>query len=131
MEKKERIINNEINKFFPKNLSDFFLFDGEKLIKFRTKSTAASLIKNGIEKISGLTLIDSIIDHSKLCEDLMTKEIGGKMPNSAPTVNDIKRLESDIETCEKERDDKKREYNGKKRNHRGHDYKYIQNRRKF
>ena len=73
VEKKEKIINNEINKFFPQNLSDFFLF---------------SLIKNGIEKISGLTLIDSIIGHSKLCEDLMTKEI---VPNSAPTMNDIKR----------------------------------------
>ena len=47
----------------------------------------------------------------------MTKEIGGKIPNSAPTMNDIKRLESDIDKFRKDHDNKNREYNVKKRNY--------------
>ena len=60
-EKDTRLIKNAIAKLFPENLSDFFLFDGEKLVQFRTKSEAAELIKDGIEKISGLPIVDNLI----------------------------------------------------------------------
>lgn len=74
-EKDTRLIKNAISKLFPENLSDFFLFDGEKLVQFRTKSNAADLIKKGIEKISGLPIVDELIANSKKTHDSIVKHI--------------------------------------------------------
>ena len=58
------LIKSRINFLFPQNLSDFFLFDGENLENFRKKSTSSGYIKRGIEKISGLGVLDRVIETS-------------------------------------------------------------------
>lgn len=100
IEKNQNIIKNEINKMFPQNLSDFFLFDGENLVKFRNQSTSSQLIKDGVEKISGLTILDSLRSHSVLCADSLTNHIGGKTANSAPFIANKQRIKAAISELE-------------------------------
>lgn len=59
------IINNELRQFLPKALSDFVLFDGEKLIKFQNPEDAKEIITDGIEKISGLPVVQSLINSAQ------------------------------------------------------------------
>jgi DNA sulfur modification protein DndD len=82
-ERDTRLIKNAISKLFPENLSDFFLFDGEKLVQFRTKSEAAELIKDGIEKISGLPIVDNLIKNSKNTRDAIISHIADKDADSS------------------------------------------------
>lgn len=92
IEKNEKIIRNEINKQFPQNLSDFFLFDGEYLVRFRNQASSSKLIQDGITKISGLTIFDSLIENSKVTADKILNYIGGKSASSAPFTEREKRL---------------------------------------
>jgi len=95
-EKDTRLIKNAISKLFPENLSDFFLFDGEKLVQFRTKSEAAELIKKGIEKISGLPIVDDIIANSKKTQSSILKHIADKDVDSSDLARRLEDTENEI-----------------------------------
>ncbi len=84
IEKNSNIIKNEINKQFPQNLSDFFLFDGENLVKFKNQTSSSDFIKDGITKISGLEILDSLMKNSKNTAEKIQNHIGGKSANAAP-----------------------------------------------
>lgn len=83
-------------KLFPENLSDFFLFDGEKLVRFRTKSEAAELIKKGIEKISGLPIVDDLITNSKKTHSSILKHIADKDVDSSGLAKMLQDTEDEI-----------------------------------
>ena len=80
-EREESLINAEIREYLPKNLSDFVLFDGEKLIKFQDSEDAKEIIVDGIQKLSGLPIVDSLSDSSeftrKEIQKIVAKKIGG------------------------------------------------------
>ena len=82
-EKNSIMVGNEINKYFPRHLSDFFLFDGENLTKFRNKSSS-DFIKNGITKISGLEILNSLASSADQTAGNISKHIGGKSASAAP-----------------------------------------------
>ena len=94
-EKNDTMIKNEINKYFPKHLSDFFLFDGENLIKFQN-NTSSDFIKDGITKISGLGILNNLAVSALETECAIDKHIGGKSATAAPYVKDVERLEGQI-----------------------------------
>ena len=96
------IINSELRQFFPKNLSDFVLFDGEKLIKFQNPADAAAIIKDGVEKISGLPVVQSLIDSTNHTWNAIRKHAGKQAgaDEDALTVA-IEELEQDIKEAEK------------------------------
>ncbi len=102
IEKNSKIINNEINKQFPQNLSDFFLFDGENLVKFKNQSSSSDFIKDGITKISGLEILDSLMKNSKNTAEKIQTHIGGKSANAAPYSATETRLSAELETLKKE-----------------------------
>ncbi len=89
-------IENKISQYFPKHLSDFFLFDGEDLIKFRTQGHASELIKNGITKISGLGLVSYLIKNSSKTADNIQRSYGGKSAQAAPHQAEVDRLKGEI-----------------------------------
>ena len=110
------MIKNEINKYFPQHLSDFFLFDGENLIKFQN-NTSSDFIKNGITKISGLGILDHLSRSALQTAKEIGRQMGGKSAEAAPyeaSVNKITQdktdLESIIEKHEKKLDEAKMMY---------------------
>ena len=80
-EREESLINAEIREYLPKDLSDFVLFDGENLIKFQNSEDAKEVIIDGIQKLSGLPIVDSLIESSeftkKAIRQVVAKKIGG------------------------------------------------------
>lgn len=80
-EREESLINAEIQEYLPKNLSDFVLFDGENLIKFQNSEDAKEIIIDGIQKLSGLPIVDSLLDSvdftKKEIQKIVAKKIGG------------------------------------------------------
>ena len=110
------MIKNEINKYFPQHLSDFFLFDGENLIKFQN-NTSSDFIKNGITKISGLGILDHLSSSALHTAKEISKHIGGKSAEAAPYEANVNRLtqnkvdlESIIKKHEKKLDEAKTMY---------------------
>ena len=118
-EKGTRLIKNAISKLFPENLSDFFLFDGEKLVQFRTKSEAAELIKDGIEKISGLPIVDNLIKNSKNTRDAIISHIADKDSDSSvlakllqDTKEEMEKINNTLNDKDVELTKKQLEYDG-------------------
>ena len=118
-EKDTRLIKNAISKLFPENLSDFFLFDGEKLVQFRTKSEAAELIKDGIEKISGLPIVDNLIKNSKNTRDAIISHIADKDSDSSvlakllqDTKEEMEKINNTLNDKDVELTKKQLEYDG-------------------
>lgn len=96
-EKNPRIIDNTLNQYFPKELSDFFLFDGENLLKFQNR-TSADFIRNGITKISGLEILRNLSESAIKTEKSINKHIGGKSVEVAPHQINYDRTEGKINT---------------------------------
>ena len=65
-------IQNTIDSIFPKSLSKYFLFDAELLDNFFDVSDEKNIkVKDGIEKISGLPIIETATKHlKKISEDI-------------------------------------------------------------
>ena len=101
IEKNDTMINNEIHKYFPKHLSDFFLFDGENLIKFQNNKSS-DFIKDGITKISGLGILNRLSDSALHTEKAIDKHIGGKSAVAAPYVAEVNRLKDKINSLDEE-----------------------------
>lgn len=99
LEKDERRINSMITEILPKELSNFFLFDGEKLINFTPdhRDEVSKLIQDGIEKISGLKVLDSLIDHAKKSHIAIQKSISSKAVDSKGLQSILDRLTSEKE----------------------------------
>lgn len=77
------IIRNRINSIFPQELSDFFLFDGEDLEKFEYASTSTGYVKSGIEKISGLGILDRLKKTTEKTSEKLFDYVNGKSATSS------------------------------------------------
>ena len=97
-------IKNTIDKLFPKSLSKYFLFDAEMLDKFFDVSDEKNIkVKDGIEKISGLSIVDNTINHLHKTSDYIVKDL--RDVNLEPIRNTVillkkkqEKLEEDIKT---------------------------------
>ena len=99
-EKNDDVIDNEIRGHLPLPLKDFFLFDGEKLVSFRTKAGSSRLIQDGIEKISGLGVLDELIDDVKYANEKIGSSIQGKTVSSKGLGKTKANLKGDLDGLE-------------------------------
>jgi DNA sulfur modification protein DndD len=81
------IIKNRINAIFPQQLSDFFLFDGEELDKFEQTSTSTDYVKQGIEKISGLNVLDELKETCISTSESLFDYVNGKSASTSGLNN--------------------------------------------
>lgn len=116
MTKETDIIKNEINKYFPQHLSDFFLFDGEDLSQFQA-NRSSEFIKDGITKISGLEILSAMSESASKTASGIDKYIGGKSANAAPFVANVNKLthkknelERSINDCQNKLNDTEKRY---------------------
>ena len=96
IERDPTLIRSEINSSFPQDLSDFFLFDGENLVKFKHQASTSEFIKKGITKISGLEIVTAMSKHAKDTRSAIQKYIGGKTASAKPFRVIQDRLERQI-----------------------------------
>ena len=89
-------IQDRIENLFPKSLSSYFLFDAELLDKFY-RADDETLVKNGIEKISGMPIIDNGIKHLEQSTKAIRKDI--RDINMEPINNRISHWEKVIDDC--------------------------------
>ena len=84
IERNPKLIKSELNNNFPQELSDFFLFDGENLFKFKHRASTLEFIKKGITKISGLEMVTAVSEHAKQTKNIIQKDIGGRTARARP-----------------------------------------------
>ncbi len=104
-----------INSLFPKNISQFFLFDGEQLDYFFQKDSAAR-VKEGIEDVSQIDLLDVSSQHLQR----LYEELRKKTPKSNTAANEQQKILEDtqqgIETCKKRLDQLQEDLKGVEKN---------------
>ena len=100
IERDPTLIRSEINSSFPQDLSDFFLFDGENLVKFKHQASTSEFIKKGITKISGLEIVTAMSKHAKDTRSAIQKYIGGKTASAKPFRVIQDRLEKQISSLD-------------------------------
>ncbi len=72
------------NKFLPESISKYFIFDGEAVVKLY-KGDYSNNLKDGIRLVSGISLVDSAIEHlSKTFEDMRKR-----LSKDSPATNDL------------------------------------------
>ena len=91
-------IQGRIESLFPKSLSSYFLFDAELLDKFY-RADDENLVKNGIEKISGMPIIDNAIKHLEQSTKAIRKDI--REINLEPINNRISHWDRVIDDCKR------------------------------
>jgi len=97
----EEKVQEEIEKIFPEALSSYFLFDAELLNDF-FYTEADEHVKNGIEKISGLPILDDTKDHLKNTARLIQKSIANKEVSIKPIADDVAKFEEAISDYKKQ-----------------------------
>ena len=99
-------IDEFINELFPKNLSHYFLFDGERWGDFALNGVREN-IKESVHILTGLSAYKSAMMHLKDMGDnsvikKFRKNIQGKGNIYDDYERDKTRLERDIERCQKQ-----------------------------
>ena len=112
-EKNINIIDNEIRKHLPLPLKDFFLFDGENLVNFRTKAGSSRLIQDGIEKISGLNVLDSLIKDVHYAHTKINASVQGKSITSKGMGNKVNNLKIKLDELNEEKQEKEIDHHNK------------------
>lgn len=96
------------NQILPSAVEDFFIFDGERLIKFFEEETVEK-VKNAILDVSQISLIDRTLSHLKKKE----RDLMGEVANLSPRTRElnekremllisVKELEEQIQQYEQE-----------------------------
>lgn len=96
-------VHDEIEKIFPEVLSSYFLFDAELLNEF-FYTEADEHVKNGIEKISGLPILDDARDHLKNTARQIERLVADKEVSTKPLADDMEKMESAINEYKEQRE---------------------------
>ena len=94
----EKDIPEQISRMLHKDISDFFLFDGETLTRFeqrlRSADTSAALVRTSIEKVLGLPALQLLSrDIENLAADI-NKEVQRVAKKSAENEKVLKEIEA-------------------------------------
>ncbi len=87
-----------IENIFPKALSSYILFDAELLSHFLTQKEE-ELVKNGIEEISGLPLLDTTVSNLKKAQRKITQELKDQLPYRG-LISQSEELEQRYNDCQ-------------------------------
>jgi len=96
------IIRSRISAIFPKELSDFFLFDGEELEKFEYASTSTGYVKSGIEEISGLDVLDKLKTTTEKTSERLSDYVSSKSASSSGLNSNYQKEKIKCEKLESE-----------------------------
>ena len=90
------LFRSRLYRIFPKGIFEFIVFDGERLDSF-FKYDSTTKIKTGIEKVSGLPILESAILHWDAVEKRFARYVAKKSGTDATLLQDNKeRLEREI-----------------------------------
>jgi len=101
VEDAQRMIEN----IFPKQLSSYILFDAELLYHFLTQKEE-DLVKRGIEEISGLPLIDTVVSNLQKTGRKITQELKQQIAYRG-LIERVELLEYKYDKCKQDLEEKK------------------------
>ncbi|MDD5129601.1 MAG: AAA family ATPase [Candidatus Omnitrophica bacterium] len=87
--------NSYVNSYLPKEVSNFFLFDGEHITNI-FKSKYSTNIQDGINRVAQVDLLDRSIDHLDKMMDDFQAEVGRHIPNVKILNNKVQLMKSRI-----------------------------------
>ena len=94
----ERDIPEQISRMLHKDISDFFLFDGETLTRFeqrlRSAETSAALVRTSIEKVLGLPALQLISRDIEVLAAEANKEVQRVAKKSAENEKVLKEIDA-------------------------------------
>lgn len=104
----DAIFTARVDKIIPRNIAEFVIFDGEQLDNF-FRVDSVEKIQNGIEKVSGLPILELAIKHLGMMEKQFGRKVAKASGHNAQTLNDkleiiqnsMKKLSSEITILEK------------------------------
>lgn len=94
-----------IENIFPKQLSSYILFDAELLYHFLTQKEE-DLVKRGIEEISGLPLIDTVVSNLQKTSRKITQELKQQIAYRG-LIERVESLEQKYDKCKLDHEEKK------------------------
>lgn len=91
---------DHVDQFFPFNISDLFLFDGEKIEQIASYDNSNEYIKDSIKSLFGLDVIDSILLDLKILKKRYYDEIDGLLndPNYHSALSELKNKEKELDS---------------------------------
>lgn len=102
--------NNIVNRFVPKNIREYFLFDGERLDNY-FKDVTGKKIQNAISGISQIDLLISLENRLKNISSHYRKEIGKNNPDLDTIRKELEEKKEALENLNVEYDEAKRQKN--------------------
>lgn len=94
----ERDIPEQISRILHKDISDFFLFDGETLARFeqrlRSAETSAALVRTSIEKVLGLPALQLLSKDIEVLAAETNKEVQRVAKKSAENEKVLKEIDA-------------------------------------
>ena len=89
--------NNHIQQHFPAELREVFFTDGDRALSFieGAKSTQQQKVRNAIERMMGLSLLETTIEHVKTVERQLRTRLGKEAGNA-----EMLRLEGELEAID-------------------------------
>lgn len=95
----ERDISEQISRMLHKDISEFFLFDGETLTRFeqrlRSADTSAALVRNSIEKVLGLPALQLLTRDI----EALSVDANREVQRVAKKTAENEKVLRDIDTC--------------------------------
>lgn len=92
---KPEIVNEKIEKLFPNILSSYFLFDAELLNDFFLQR-ADEHVRNGIEQISGMPLMESLRDNLKKSSGEIERQIADSDVSTKPIAEEMQQYQQEL-----------------------------------
>lgn len=100
------IAKDKVNKYLPKNIKEYFFFDGEQLYNYFGRDDSNIRVKNSIHEVAQISVVTTAKDHLKLIVDELTREIA----KLNPAVKEMADKISDLSTQKDSLVDANREY---------------------
>lgn len=102
--------NNIVNRFVPKNIREYFLFDGERLDNY-FKGVTGKKIQSAISGISQIDLLISLENRLKNTSNHYRKQIGKNNPDLDTIRKELEEKKELLESLNIEYDEAKRQKN--------------------
>jgi len=87
-----------INRHFPENIKEYIFFDGERLNDYFVKEKG-SAIKSAVELVSGISLLNVIIDRFKIIRTEYSRQIAKDHPEIDKIQKEIDKTKFDIQNA--------------------------------
>jgi DNA sulfur modification protein DndD len=93
-----------VENFLPRNIQEYFLFDGERLEKYFSRGKGQGIRKEVFE-VSQLNIFERVMDHIEKMNNEYQRDLANVNPKADEIKNEWDKKRKEIEQAKKDRDD--------------------------